>query len=157
MKRVLFWFIVASAISCNSSKVVGGEQFKKLRLNFRGCGEELDFRAISILVPEGYDLKRVIDNHGFCEYQLWYGGYGTLYVSSNIYSGSPLNYENRLRAGIGTYSDNRDNNDQITVRGVQEDGKYWVELITGKYAAGFVNITDSTFFKNSLQQIELID
>ena len=149
--------MAVSVLSCNSSRLVPNiEQSRNLRLSFNRCNGA-GFLALSIQVPKGYNLKKVVDEHGFCEYQLRYESQGVLYVSSNIYSGSSLNYENRLRAGIGTYSERRTANDQISVNGTQGDGKYWMEKIVGKYTIGYLNVSDTTFFDGSLQRVELID
>ncbi|WP_372530121.1 hypothetical protein [Ekhidna sp.] len=155
----MIWFLLVSFVAgCNGAKVAtNATQLRSLRLNFKNCGEKLSFREISIQVPEGYQLSKEIDTHGFCEYQLSFENDGVLYISSNIYTGSSLNYENRLKAGIETYSDNRSVNEQIKVKGTQADGRYWMEQIEGNYTVGYVNVLDTTFFSGSLQNIKLID
>ena len=124
-------------------------------LDFQNCGEELDYSSIKIEIPEGYELKKVDNDYGFCEYRLNYKEDVTFYVSSNIYSGSKLNYENRLNIGVETYSVNRIENDTIVYGGKQGNSRLWKEFIVGSYVVGYVNAIEPEVFEQSIQSLRL--
>ncbi len=126
-----------------------------LDLDFHDCGEELNYSIIILQVASGYQLKKIVDEYGFCEYQLHYQDGTIFYVSSNIYSGSRTNYDNRLQKGIDTYSVNRRLNDTLVVGGRQENESLWKELIVGSYAVGYLNAKDPSVFERTIQQIKL--
>ncbi len=130
--------------------------WKELRLSFKGCGEQIGYRAIKLDVPKGYELKKVVADHGFCEYQFWYDQGTVLYISSNIYTGSQLNYENRLYNGTSTYSQERKTNDTIKVSGKQKDELYWMEFIQGNHVIGYINSPDSTLFRRTVNSVDLL-
>ncbi len=132
------------------------EEIERVRLDFRNCIPDLSYSFIDIKVPTGHKLFKT-GERGFCEYMMTFPDKSVLYVSSNIYAGSSLNYLNRLNMNIMTYSTNRSENDTIRNNGVEADGKYWLEWIVGDYVVGYINTIDSAKFNQSLGTIELID
>lgn len=134
-------------VSCapTKSKITGQ---KNVRLSFEGCRLEGDYKEIQVSIPYGYELVQVDADDGYCEYHMIYPNQSILYVSTNVITGSALNFENRLNAGIETYSENRSVNDSLIIRGEDEKGKYWLEAIRGTYVIGYVNAFDTLLFQN---------
>lgn len=140
--------------SCAMQKTSMNENQSLVQLDFRNCAERNAFDYINLNLADGYQTTKV-QNQGFCEYQFIYKDESILYVSTNTFSGSRLNYKNRLNASIKTYSQNRSENDTIRNSGVEEDGEYWLEWINGSYVVGYVNASDSTVFDKVIESISL--
>jgi len=108
-------------------------------------------------------LKKII-NEGFCEYQLKYKDSLIFYVSSDIYSGSRINFKNTYAIGIDTYAKSRSLEpvDTIKNEGQQENGKYWLEYILGDVVVGYVNMPLSHEIKfkhmiNTLKRVPAVE
>lgn len=148
MKRInaialLLWLVVSCAPTRPATTVT-----KQITLDFKNCRVMGELEKLRLTLPDGFELITLEPEEGFCEYQLLYPDQSIYYVSTNIYSGSRINYKNRYEAGISTYSVNRSINDTLNVRGVQQDGRYWHESIRGSYVVGYANLSDTTQFEN---------
>lgn len=127
-------------LSCFSSKV--SQQTKVKSLDFKNCLlVEKPYNSILIEIPKNYRLKKEINN-GFCEYRFKYNEDIFFYVSGDIYSGSSLNYENLYEKGITSYTKNRKDNFQDTIRNYGRDKRslYWSEYILGDVVVGYLNV-----------------
>lgn len=155
MRRGQLLLMIIGAIACASLKPDSGKTgTKEVQLDFEQCLTNNAFKSIDLKVSNGFKLTKHV-NRGFCEYRFAYEDGSILYVSSDIYSGSELNYENRLSSGISTYSVNRSENDTIRSGGEEQGGRYWSEQIIGSYTVGFVQVTDSSRFIKTLDTIRL--
>jgi hypothetical protein len=140
-------------VGCATSRTAGTST---ITLNFKNCGPDLSYKKMKLSIPKGYEKKKVL-NDAFCEYRFTYPNGAILYVSSNIYYGSALNYENRLSAGIKTYSVDRSLNENIKNSGREDDDQYWMESIKNEYVTGYVNYPDSIDIATIFQNLILVD
>ena len=162
MKRGSFKYlsllvILMSCVQTPQKSSSGSTKSVSINLDFQHCGEELNYRAIEVELSRNYKLEKVVDDYGFCEYQLRYDDGSVFYVSSNIYSGSRMNYDNRLQIGVDTYSVNRTKNDTIVNGGKQDDELLWKEVIVGTYVVGYLNTDNPEAFELAIQGIKLRD
>ena len=125
-------------------------------LDFTKCTQEARIKHLRINPPSGYHLSEM-NEHGFCEYRFKYKDGTILYVTTDIYSGSKLNYQNRLKSNIQTYSVNRSENDTIRINGLGQGNTHWLEWICGSFAVGYVEVKDSAIFNKAIKSIELKD
>ncbi|MEP0985035.1 hypothetical protein [Ekhidna sp.] len=156
MKRGVYVLLLVM-IGCSVSNQSNSDSIRIVKLNFKECGPELPYNKIELRIPEGFAQERFNDQHGFCEYRFTYLDSSILYVSSNIYYGSSLNYQNRLNAGIKTYSNNRTLSDSISNSGRDYNQKYWMELVGSNYVIGYLNYPDSVSITELFQDIMLIN
>lgn len=154
MKRGFYIILLMTVAACATVRYEGTSS---VNLNFKNCGPDLGYTKIKLFLPEIYKLKKVVDDHGFCEYRFTYSNGAVLYVSSNVYYGSSLNYQNRLSEGIITYSENRSIGETIKNSGREEDGRYWLEWINANYVIGYVNHPDSVNARDIFLEVKLID
>ncbi len=129
------------------------EDNQLIALDFRNCAPDNGIQKLELVVPPGYDLKKV-EEHGFCEYRFIYQDQSILYVTSNTFDGSKLNYENRLDSDIRTYSTMRSENDTIQNSGAI-NGLSWLEWINGSYVIGYTNNTDSLRFAKAIKSVKV--
>lgn len=128
------------------------------RLNFeKSIPENRNYDTICIRLKKGAKKSRLEDN-GCYEYQFLYSDSSIFYVSSNIYSGSRLNFQNLLTIGVDTYGINRSNNPLDTIKnaGIQSDGNFWLEYILGDVVVGYVNANHQKqqIFNKSIESLE---
>lgn len=95
MKRVktLVIFIAVIAISgCSGYKDL--KTTIKNILDFRNCElAEKSYNYVEIELPKGFKKKQT-NIEGFCEYRFSYKDKSVIYITTNIYKGSRLNYGN---------------------------------------------------------------
>lgn len=111
------------------------------KLDFRNClSDEKRYEQITIYIPKGFKKEKK-EKHGFCEYRFNYTDKSVIYVSSDIYSGSSLNYGNLLNIGVNTYAKSRSLTltDIIKSSGKNKD-LYWLEYVLGDIVIGYVNV-----------------
>lgn len=156
MRRGILLFLI-SMYGCAIQKAPLNQTNEEIeiRLDFQDCNPEQEFEFLELTVPSGYQLSK-IEEHGFCEYRLVYADESILYVSTNTYSGSKLNYKNRLDKEIRTYSTNRSENDTIRNSGVEANQNYWLEWINGNYVVGYIHAQDTLKFDRALGSAKLI-
>ncbi|MEO9484842.1 MAG: hypothetical protein ABJG47_15390 [Ekhidna sp.] len=153
--QLLFLIGVCACASLKTGSIqMNGDEYKAVDLDFENCAMGKSYKFIEVMVPVEFKLSKH-DNDGFCEYRFAYKNEAIFYVSSNTFSGSMLNYENRLKNHISTYSTNRSENDTIRNNGREMNGKYWLEWINGGYAIGYFNADDSLKFEETLASIKL--
>ena len=133
----------------------GSKQSSPLILSFDDCGENLNYSKIELLMVHDFRKEKVMDELAFCEYRFYFSDETIVYVSSNIFNGSSLNYDNRLADGVISYSSNRSLDDTIQVSGIQTDGRFWKEYINGTYTIGVLNSVDTSFFQRIVHSIRL--
>ena len=149
---------VSIILGCSVNQPVGtNAQNSSLSLSFEDCGEGVSYRAMEFRMTSDFKREKLADDQAFCEYRFDMSNETIFYLTSNIYDGSSLNYENRLAAGVTSYSLNRRVGDTIHVSGTQADGKFWKEHINGTYTIGYVNATDTSFFDDIIDSILLKD
>ena len=137
--HVITLFIIAFYLSCSSSKYIGVSSKK---LGFENCLEkEKRYSFVLIDVPKGAK-KQKLEKHGFCEYRFNYNDKSTIYVSTDIYSGSRLNYDNLYQIGVDTYAKSRSETltDTIKNSGTDKD-LHWLEYVFGDVVVGYVNVS----------------
>lgn len=156
MRRGILLLIICSTYGCAIQNKSLSEEVEIVRLDFTNCVPETSYKSIDLKIPKGYKLYKS-EEHGFCEYMMTLSDKSVLYVSTNIYAGSTLNYQNRLNRNIQTYSTNRSENDTIRNAGVERDGKFWLEWIMGNYVVGYINATDSVRLNESIRTVKLIE
>lgn len=156
MKRGVFVLVVV-LMGCHVSKQGKTDYLISANLDFKECGSDLRYEQIKLKIPKGFKQNKFIDEHGFCEYRFSYRDESILYVSSNIYDGSSLNFKNRLNAGISTYSNNRGLNDSIVHYGKGVEGMYWMEWVGPDFAMGYLNMQDSVVADSLFHEIVLFD
>ena len=136
---VLLLLLIAA--SCSSSKSL---LFNSKTLNFENClSKEKNYKYIELNLPKGF-IKKKVENHGFCEYRFEYQNKSTIYVSTDIYSGSRLNSDNLNSIGVNTYAISRS---IILVDTIKNSGKdrnnlYWLEYVLGDVVIGYVNVPE---------------
>jgi hypothetical protein len=141
MKSTYILILLLLCISCSSSKSL---QFSSKLLNFENCLlNEKKYEYIEIEIPKG-SKKTKEENHGFCEYRFEYQNKSTIYISTDIYSGSRLNYENLYSIGIDTYAISRSETlmDTIKNSGTNKNKLYWLEFVLGDVVVGFVDVPE---------------
>ncbi len=119
------------------------EKSKIIVLDFTNCLlNEKKYDKIILNIPKRFIKKRVIDYHGFCEYSFKYDDGSIIYVCTDIYNGSYLNYNNRMSLDINTYAKLRSIEPIDTIKnyGMQQNGKYWLEYILGDIVIGYLNV-----------------
>lgn len=107
-------------------------------------------------MPEIFKLKK-IQNEGLCEYRLYFEDGSIAYVSSDVWIGSSLNFDNR--ASISHHAYNKKTLlDTVVLGGLQNDSLYWSEQIRGNISTGYVNATKikKQAFENAFLSIEKI-
>lgn len=143
MKTFLTLSILLFVVGCSSAQINNDQiKTKVIKLDFEQCLlDDKEYNQIRIEVMKGFKKKKVV-KHGFCEYQLWYKDSSVFYVSTDIYSGSRLNYENLYQIGIDTYAKSRSLNpvDTILNSGEQINDHYWLEYVMGDVVIGYVNV-----------------
>lgn len=142
-------------LGCSSVKSISHET-ENVFLSFHECRAS-DFQVIEWKIPAGYVRKKTVNQDGYCEYQFRYPDKSILYISSNTLTGSSLNHQHRLEAGINTYSLNRNQLDTIDNQGVQQNDRFWREVVNGSFSVGFVDASDTTSFSQSFYFITLRD
>ncbi|WP_436516590.1 hypothetical protein [Ekhidna sp. To15] len=152
MRRGLLPLLICIC-SCATQNSIADRSGGRLSLDFRDCVPDSEMQLLELAPVEGYDLTKEME-HGFCEYRFSYKDGSIFYISTNTYSGSKLNYPNRLRDNIATYSVNRTENDTIKNSGIYER-QHWLESINGSYVVGYVNAPDTLKFFNVIQSVEL--
>lgn len=142
MKVFLELLLLFFATGCSSAQInIDQIKTKVVTLDFQQCLLKVkEYSQISLEAVKGFKKKKVI-KHGFCEFQLWYKDSSVFYVSTDIYSGSRLNYENLFNIGVDTYAKSRSLNPVETIlnSGDQANGNYWLEHVMGDVVVGYVN------------------
>lgn len=108
-------------------------------------------------IPKGYS-KKFIENEGFCEYRFTFKDGAIVYISSDVWYGSSLNFENRHFVGHESY--NKESVlDTIVLEGVQANSKYWSEQIIGDIMVGYVNasVEKRALFEEAFSSIRKLD
>ncbi len=154
MRRGPFAFLLLAVMSCAIQN--NPNRLKSLTLDFQDCGQDLNYNFIELKLQKGFTLARTKDEYGFCEYQMKFSNGAVFYLTSNIYNGSSLNYDNRLRIGVETYSKNRSIGDTLSIGGKQLDNKLWKESIIRSFTVGYLDVDDSESFEKTIQSIKLI-
>ncbi|SNS74869.1 hypothetical protein SAMN05421640_1090 [Ekhidna lutea] len=139
---IVVLFAVAGCVTLPNAKTTALSE--KVKLNFTNCGDDLRYQAIHLSIPEDYTIESLRTEYQFCEYRISLANGSILYVTSDIYNGSSLNFDNRHAIGVDSYSNARSKKDTISVGGKQEDQKHWKENIYGDYVFGYINCTDTT-------------
>lgn len=142
--------------SCVMQNKVSDQQDMNVtvQLDFQNCSEENEFESMTLLIPDGYKMTK-FEEHGFCEYRFRFKDESIFYISTNTFSGSKLNYKNRMDNDISTYSKNRSVYDTIRNDGREYDENFWLEWINGSYTVGYVNSPDSIQFNKAIKSIKL--
>lgn len=92
-------------------------------------------------VPEGYKRVKVqTDIHSGLENKvIYYQDSSLIYIGNNIYEGSILNFQNRLKAGFASFSKDSDL-DTVKMSGLQSNGNFWREDVIGRVVIGYLNV-----------------
>lgn len=144
MKKINFtifiFFLIFIMASCSTNR---RQNNRKLFLDFEACElTEKQYKIIEIEVPSNYKLESSVAD-GFCEYRINYSDKSILYISTDIYRGSRLNYQNLYDKGIDGYSNRKTiMNDTIKNSGKNKDDLYWLEYIYGDVVIGYTNATE---------------
>lgn len=135
---VLFLITV---LSCGSHKNLG-KDYEVVKLNFADCTVISEgYQFLTLNMPAPFVLEKST-REGLCEFVFRYPQQsGIAYVSSDVWYGSALNFDNRMKIGHDAYT-KESTMDTILLGGIQDNGRYWVERIIGDYMVGYVN-TDS--------------
>lgn len=136
-------FILLIIFSCDFSKRITDSNYQVIR--FRESipvGEKLKLQDYLFDVLKGGILtkgKHDFTGSGYSEYRIVYTDSSALYIGNDIWHGSRLNLNNRIREGINGI--NRKNlSDSIYFEGIQADGKYWKEQILNDILVGYINV-----------------
>lgn len=156
MKKTILFLFSSWTIACSSGPAIKQTSVKKIKLDFTKClVEDKGYNYLSISIPKGFK-KKWEQSHGFCEYQFHYRD-AVFYVSTDIYSGSRINIQNRFEIGIDTYARSRSLEPVDTIKegGIQTDGRYWEEQILGSYVVGYANAsaTQVESFKRTINSV----
>ena len=73
-----------------------------------------------------------------CEYRFSYPDSSIFYITTDVWSGSRINFQNRDRAGYDIYRRDKPS-DTLVVSGQMQSKKFWKEQIMGNYAYGYSN------------------
>ena len=139
MKKLIIILTIVIVSSCALTKQEDPRQ-KVVRLNFSECVVVSEsFELIEIKLPVGFSKER-IDREGACEFRFIYGDGSVVYISSDVWVGSSLNFKNRHSIGHESY--NKDGLlDTIKLSGIQHNSLYWSEKIIGDIMIGFAETT----------------
>lgn len=113
-------------------------------LDFRDCElAEKNYNYIEVELPKGFKKKQA-NIEGFCEYRFSYKDKSAIYITTNIYKGSRLNYGNLYKIGIDGYNHRKTYmSDTIKNNGKNSQNLYWLEHILGDIVVGYVDIPEN--------------
>lgn len=145
MKRMKTLVIFIAIIAIN-----GCSGYKDLKitttniLDFRNCElAEKNYNYIEVELPKGFKKKQT-NIEGFCEYRFSYKDKSVIYITTNIYKGSRLNYGNLYKIGIDGYNHRKTYmSDTIKNNGKNSQNLYWLEHILGDIVVGYVDIPEN--------------
>jgi hypothetical protein len=147
MKKIYYLAILSSIVLINSncSNLNFVDSKSNLLLDFRDFDEkDKEYEYIQINIPKKFKKEKHI-NDAFCEYRFTDKDKSVLYVSSDIYRGSKLNYENLYRIGINSYYPIKTNiSDTIKNQGKDSKDLYWLEYVLGDVVIGYVNVDEKS-------------
>lgn len=87
------------------------------------------------------DKNAVLTGDYKSEYRIIYPDSSIIYITNDEWNGSRLNIQNRMAIGINGYT-KKTLTDTIEVHGVQENGRYWKELILNDIVVGYYNLPE---------------
>jgi hypothetical protein len=155
-KQILALIISVCVFSCAINQSHRSE--KIVKLNFSKCIIASEsFKYLAIKMPRGYS-KKFIGNEGICEYRFAFKDGAIAYVSSDVWYGSSLNFENRHSMGHESYN-KKALLDTIVLKGIQANNKYWSEQIIGDIMVGYVNASENkrALFEETFSSIKKVD
>lgn len=134
---VLILFFISSCANFRLNR--NQEDLKKVKLDFSECTIAFnEYSAVSIFIPKKYRKKRLM-REGLCEYDFFYKDSSVLYISTDVWIGSQINFSNRASIGHSAYF-KESLNDTIVISGIQKNGTYWKESILGNILVGYANV-----------------
>ncbi|HMP26296.1 MAG TPA: hypothetical protein PKC76_19360 [Saprospiraceae bacterium] len=155
-KQILALIISACVFSCAINQSHRSE--RAVKLNFSKCIVSSEaFKYLIIQMPKGYS-KKFIENEGVCEYRFAFKDGAIAYVSSDVWYGSSLNFENRHSIGHESYN-KKALLDTIVLKDIQANNKYWSEQIIGNIMVGYVNASEDkrALFEKAFSSIKKFD
>ncbi len=95
---------------------------------------------------------------GFANIDLPFKDGAIAYISSDVWYGSSLNFENRHFIGHESYN-KKSLLDTIVLKGIQANNKYWSEQIIGDIMVGYVNASEDkrALFEEAFSSIRKLD
>lgn len=110
-------------------------------LDFKACDRnEKQYDFIQIDITKNFKKYKMIDD-AFCEYRFINKDKSIIYVSSDIYSGSRLNYKNLYDIGINNYYPKKTMfSDTIKNQGKDAQNLYWLEYLLGDVVIGYTKV-----------------
>lgn len=114
-----------------------------LILDFKDCdSKEKQYDFIQINITKDFKKDKMI-NDAFCEYRFINKDKSIVYVSSDIYRGSRLNYKNLYNIGIDGYYPRRTMfSDTIKNQGKDTQNLYWLEYVLGDVVIGYTRVSE---------------
>lgn len=136
---IYLFLIILINFNCSTHNNVFLKNYVKL--DFKDCNNEVNlYDYIQINIKRDFKIKKIV-NDAFCEYRLTNKDESILYVSSDIYRGSRLNYKNLYKIGIdGYYPKSTINSDTIRNHGLDSKNQLWAEYVLGDVVIGYVNV-----------------
>jgi hypothetical protein len=113
-------------------------------LDFKDCDDkEKGYNFIKINITKELKKSKII-NDAFCEYRFTSKDKSIIYISSDVYRGSRLNYKNLYEIGIdGYYPRKTSISDTIKNEGRDAQNLYWLEYVLGDVVVGYNNVSET--------------
>lgn len=144
MKKVTQFFILVIMLfnyNCTTQKKIFAKN--PTILDFKDCDiKEKEYSFIQIDITKDFKKSKIF-NDAFCEYRFTNKDKSVIYVSSDIYRGSRLNYKNLYDIGInGYYPQDISLSDTVKNQGKDSQNLYWLEHILGDVVIGYAKVTE---------------
>ncbi len=159
--RICRYIVVLIAINtlvvCNSRQSTHRASGEKITMSFEKCIVASDsYTKIQALVPTASDRTHDA-REGMCYYTFSYKSSAVFYIGNNVWTGSLVNFENRIRIGHVSYNKNT-LLDTVRVGGVLPNGERWTEQLLGDVLVGYANASQSeaVMFDVAIKSIERI-
>lgn len=141
--KFLILIIVLVNLKCSTRK----EAYTKdhIILDFKDCdSREKQYHFIQIDITKDFKKDKMI-NDGFCEYRFTNKDKSIIYISSDIYRGSRLNYKNLYDIGIdGYYPRKTVLSDTLKNQGKDSQNLYWLEYVLGDVVIGYTKVSEES-------------
>lgn len=96
-------------------------------------------KKYTFLLPIGFKINKEDFNPEFKEVVYTYNDNTKFYITDNIFSGSPLNGNNKMNNGIKSII-RKSISDSIYMKGKQKDGRFWKENVLNDIVIGYLNV-----------------
>jgi hypothetical protein len=141
INQAFILIIILFNFKCTTQKSVYKKNY--VILDFKDCDDkEKEYNFIKIDIPK--ELKKSkVTNDAFCEYRFTCRDESVVYITSDVYRGSRLNFKNLYDIGVdGYYPRKTTLSDTIKNEGKDTQNLYWSEYILGDVVVGYSKVPE---------------